>query len=487
MTEPDQSPDPSTAAPIPEQGDPHASRPWPVWLASLAGLALIARAFWPGIMIDDARWQYQQAVDNAFEDWHPPLMAWGWRQLSLLIAPGPAPMLVLQLLLAWGGLALIGGWAWRRGWRGAALALVAAGFLPASLMLLGAVTKDCLMAGLLLSATGLLLRLPDLSPRSRAFVRAAILLLLLLAAALRFNAFLACLPLALAALPARALASWPRRIASALLLSAAFLGIGPAIATALQAEKTGVRQSLIIFDLGGITAFSGQSVFPDLGVPDPVRVNARCYDPYQWDTYSDWAKVPCPLGYDVIQPLVDDEDLDPAALWLSAIRHHPLAYAEHRLAHFNQATYFLIRKPPVQSGWLQSADNPWSFRVAPNAAEDAVAAADRLVIRTPLGFPIVWLALGFAALLAALVMRLRGPALALAASATLYGSGYLLVGVATGMRYQLWTWFASVIAAVLVWAETKRSQRGIPRWLTLALPLLVVVPAALALGARAGG
>jgi len=39
-------------------------------------MATIAYAYWPGIMIDDARWQYQQAVDNAYEDWHPPLMAW---------------------------------------------------------------------------------------------------------------------------------------------------------------------------------------------------------------------------------------------------------------------------------------------------------------------------------------------------------------------------------------------------------------------------
>ena len=46
-------------------------------------------------MIDDARWQYQQSVDNAYEDWHPPLMAWIWHYLMLL-EPGPGPMLVLQ-------------------------------------------------------------------------------------------------------------------------------------------------------------------------------------------------------------------------------------------------------------------------------------------------------------------------------------------------------------------------------------------------------
>jgi len=65
------------------------SRAW-LWaaLAVVAGgFALIACAYWPGVMIDDARWQYQQAVDNAFEDWHPPIMAWVWRQMMLLVAP----------------------------------------------------------------------------------------------------------------------------------------------------------------------------------------------------------------------------------------------------------------------------------------------------------------------------------------------------------------------------------------------------------------
>ncbi|URD61040.1 hypothetical protein M8312_00525 [Sphingomonas sp. KRR8] len=476
----------STAVAGPHQGNLETSRPWPVWLAALVGLLLTAGAFWPGIMIDDARWQYQQSVDNAYEDWHPPIMAWLWRQLSLVL-PGPGLMLALQLLLAWGGMALIGGWAKRRGWKGAALGVVAAGFLPGALMLMGAVTKDCLMAGTLLAATGLLLWLQDVRTTHAGWLlRTLIFALLLFAAALRFNAFLACLPLALAAVPASSLASWPRRIGAALLFSAAFLAVGPAVSSALHAEKTGVQQSLIIFDLGGITAFSGQNVFPDLGVRDPVAVNARCYDPYQWDTYSDWAKVPCPLGYDAIQPLVDDEDIDPKALWIDAIRHHPLAYAEHRLAHFNQATYFLIRHSPGNTGWLTSVDNPWHYQVTPNPVLDAVGTADRLVLKTPLGWPIIWLALALAALVGALALRVRGPALALAASAFLYGSGYLLVGVATGMRYQLWTWFAAIIAALFVWAEWRNSQRGLPRWLPIALILLVLVPAALGLGARTG-
>ena len=87
-----------------------------ILIIALLGAALICSAYWPGVMIDDARWQYQQALDNAYENWHPPLMAWVWHQLTFL-ASGPGPMLLLQLFLYWVGFALIGWAAWARGVR----------------------------------------------------------------------------------------------------------------------------------------------------------------------------------------------------------------------------------------------------------------------------------------------------------------------------------------------------------------------------------
>src|SRR5260221_11569539 len=101
-----------------------------VILAIIAlGFGLVAYAYWPGVMIDDARWQYQQAVDNAYEDWHPPLMAWVWRRLAFMV-PGPAPMLLLQLLLYWAGIALIAWWAYRRGSGRSPAALASAAPIP---------------------------------------------------------------------------------------------------------------------------------------------------------------------------------------------------------------------------------------------------------------------------------------------------------------------------------------------------------------------
>src|SRR5438270_9229171 len=170
-------------------------------LIVIAGFGVIATAYWPGVMIDDTRWQYQQVVDHAFEDWHPPLMAWIWSRLAF-IARGPAPMLVLQLLLYWSGIALIAWWAWRRGSARLAVAIAAAGWLPASFALSGTVLKDVLMAGFLLCATGLIL-CRSLVRRTglHSAMTAVSILAIFAAAALRFNAFFACLPLLLAALP----------------------------------------------------------------------------------------------------------------------------------------------------------------------------------------------------------------------------------------------------------------------------------------------
>ena len=47
----------------------------------VAAASLTALAYWPGLMTWDAIRQYGQAVDGDFDDWHPPVMEWIWRQL----------------------------------------------------------------------------------------------------------------------------------------------------------------------------------------------------------------------------------------------------------------------------------------------------------------------------------------------------------------------------------------------------------------------
>jgi hypothetical protein len=456
-------------------------------IAIALGLAIVAVSYWPGVMIDDARWQYQQSVDNSYEDWHPPLMAWIWRRL-MFIQPGPGPMLLLQLALYWAGIALMVYWANKRGRPRLGFTLALAGWIPATFALSGTVTKDFLMAAALTSATGLLLAKDVFNRRwVRNTLGAISVALIFFAAALRLNAVVACVPLLLAALPRRLVSTKPRIALSSLIGAMMLLVIGPAINATLDAEHTDVDLSLIIFDLGGITEHSGVDAFPNLGVRNPVAVNHRCYDPTQWDSYSTWAQTPCLLGFERFQNAKDDDEFDPVTVWLTAIARHPLAYAEHRLQHFNLSAAFLVASGPDFTAWSQSVDNPWGYKVRPNAVIASVTGVTDAAARTPIGWPIFWMSVAFATLVVGLLIRSQPVPIALAASSFLYGFSYVVLSVAVGMRYYVWTIIGAALAALLMGdGLANRDQKSAGRAMRIGTAI-VAVPTALAILARAIG
>jgi hypothetical protein len=259
---------------------------------------------------------------------------------------------------------------------------------------------------------------------------------------------------------------------------------GPAISALLQAEKTDVELSLIIFDLGGITEHSGVSQFPDMHVPDPVAVNHLCYDPYGWDSYSDWAKKPCPLGFDPLQALVDDGDFDAKAWWVRSITAHPIAYLQHRLIHFNLSSWFLVSGGPDFTAWSQSVPNPWGFRVGDNGLLNFITRVTDDAATTPIGWPIFWISIALAALVAGLIARSRREPIAIAASAFFYGAGYLVVGVATGIRYYIWTFNGAAIAAFVIGSELWRRRLELRRGSIVIAAGIAIVPTLMAIASR---
>jgi hypothetical protein len=90
--------------------------------------------------------------------------------------------------------------------------------------------------------------------------------------------------------------------------------------------------------------------------------------------------------------------------------------------------------------------------------------------RTPLGWPICWIALALG--LVAAGWRLPGPALPLAVSAVLYGGGYLVLSVASDLRYHLWTMLAAGLAFVLVAAAVPRRRLMLAMLPALAIALI---------------
>jgi hypothetical protein len=440
----------------------------------LAAAMAQAVLYWPGIMIWDSIRQYREALNGRFDDWHPPILDWLWRQLTV-IAPGPATMLVLQLLLYWGGYALLVAWAARQGRRALAVALGLCALFPLALGLIGVVMKDSLMAATLVAAAALIAW--TLTGRA-AWGRVPAILLLLFAAALRFNAVLACLPLLIAALPASWRATPVRLVVSATAGLALLLVVLPAVNSVLRARPTGVELSLVIFDLGGITENSGTNVFPPVpGIDDPVAVNHGCYDPVKWDPYSWWVDEPCAIGFTNLVPALYRTGKSPYRLWLQAIAAHPIAYAEHRLAHFNANSRFLVRSEVVKAVPDQSDPNPWNYRIQPTAPISTLDGVVTDLEATPLEWPIWWIGLAAGLLLLAPLLPSRTLITALGLSSLLYGLGYLVLSVASEMRYHLWTMMAALVAAVLTASDLARLPQLPVRRLAAALmlPALIAV------------
>lgn len=405
--------------------------------------ALQLAAYWPGIMYWDAVRQYGQAVSGHFDDWHPPAMEWVWRRL-IVLQPGPAPMLLLQTGLYWLGFALLAGSAWRAGRRRLAVLIVLPALLPFALATLGSVLKDSLMAGALLAAAGLTAWAGE---ERRWGLRSAAIALLLFAATLRFNALLAALPLLVAVLPG----AWrrtPTRLIACIVVSALALAVAMPLANrATGARPSGVALSLVIFDLGGITEQSGVDAFPPLAVSDPVAINHRCYDPVRWDSYAWWVAEPCPIGFAGVRDAFAAHRQSPYLFWLKAIAAHPLAYAEHRFRHANDNLRFIIGHDVERPVQPQSAPNDWGYRIARNPAQRWIDWLAVQTCRTPLGWPICWITLAFGLVWAG--WRVAG-AMPLALSAAMYGGGYLLLSVASDLRYHLWTMLAAGLAFAVV-------------------------------------
>jgi hypothetical protein len=450
------------------------NRPAAIILLILLAAALAQLlAFWPGIMVWDPIRQYRQAVSGQYDDWHPPAMNWLWRQLGLFDR-GPAPMLLLEALLYWSGFALL---ALREALRGrtiraAAIALLA--LLPASMVLLGTILKDVLMAGALLLATGLI---AWRRPGDRALGLAAALLLVG-AATLRFNAVPACLPLALLLLPERWTAR-PARLAVAATVAALILAAALPIANRLLGtQRSHVELSLIIYDLGGIARFSGSDAFPPMPIADPVAVNRGCYSPISWDPYAWWSPDPCPIGFTLLEPVLTAPGASATGIWARAIITHPFAYAAHRLVHFNQDVRFITHESRLPRLFFASDPNDWGFQVPPSRLREALAPIATASLATPLGWPICWLTLAGAVLL--IGTGGNRLATALAWSSLLYGLSYLPLSVASEVRYHLWTMIAAGLAASIGISGSK----DVARWRRIAACVLPGATIAIAIAAR---
>jgi len=436
-----------TAAPVPAPA-------LPAWLipALIAALATcqIATFRW-GVIMPDAVVQYGQALSGDYGDWHPPVMAWLWRWLGAARF-GSAPMLLLQVSLYWLGLGLIAdglrrAWPERRWWP---LLPILIGALPIPFGQLAAVLKDSQLAACLLAASGIAIWHALQGRTMRWPARVAIAVLVVIAAAARFNAPFAGAPVLLLALPR------PPR-GPICMIVAALPAIALLFATAvlinqlmLQPRAQRPMLSLVNFDLAGISLRSGTNVYPPAARPTMVLL-ARCYSPASFNPHY-------AADCDTVEGgLHQRYDAQGGALpvWLGAIAHHPLAYARHRLAHFNVNQRFAVAHVPDDAVFIATTPNDLGLFFKAGPATLGIYHVATWLAWSPLGRPATWLVVALGVLLCTGSV----PARLLALSALLYGAGYAMVSVAPDLRYNLWTLLAAMLALLIGWDTMSPRQR----------------------------
>jgi len=178
-----------------------------------------------------------------------------------------------------------------------------------------------------------------------------------------------------------------------------------------------------------------------------------CYAPAFWDHLAPWGE--CRFFWDRLAVSRDlqgiVETLDAPALveaepnpelrdlWVAAIVRHPLAYAQHRLAHFGSEI------------WRGASIGE------PDGQEPAeIVLYDRVTASA------LWLAIGVGLLIQFARVRAQrrsasiDAALALLLSGLPYAFAYLVIGVATELRYVLWSLMAIFTALVISLPELRQ-------------------------------
>src|ERR1700704_28648 len=328
-----------------------ASPAWPVVLLVVAGYLLTVLVFYPGYVTVDARYVYADARAWQLGDWQSPVMG----VLGLLIdpiAPGALSMFLLTATLYWLGFGLLALVAARRSLALALLTPLLA-FVPPAFVFVGMVWRDILFGVIWLAAATLAFAVAERNNlalwRTRWPIQAAALLLIALGVLLRPNAIFAAPFLATYAV-------WPahfdlKRMALLLIPGVVvFYALVPLVYYGvLDAKRQNPLHSILLFDLGGITHFSGENQFPVAWSADQAALlTSKCYDPVRWDSY--WHVPPCPF---VMQRLERPDDVifgTPRLVtaWWHAVAAHPLAYLEHRATFMWQ---FLARSNLVLPVW----------------------------------------------------------------------------------------------------------------------------------------
>lgn len=410
-----------------------------------AGFALTVLIFQPGYATLDARYVYNDSKTLNFGDWQSPAMMLLWWVIDPL-APGALSMFLLIAALYWLGFGVLALTVARRvPWLGFLTPLLA--FAPPAFFFVGIIWRDILFGVAWLLAAVLPFATADSAVRIRIPAQAASLLLIAFGVLLRPNGIFAAAILATYAVwPARfdlkraALVFLPATLLCYALVPAVYYGL-------LHAKRQNPLHSLMVFDLGGITHFTGENQFPVAwSAEETALLTGRCYNAKLWDVY--WYVPPCSFVMERLEKRPDDVIFGTPRLtqaWRRAIAAHPLAYLQHRASFM----WNFLARPNLVLPYLDWEEPGATY--GRNPYFRPLLDLHNRIETTVLFRPGLWLVLALA--VAAVSWRARRtPAGAFAVGAATSGAVYLMtffaVGVASDFRYAYWCVLAVLSGAV---------------------------------------
>src|SRR5262245_5967673 len=418
-----------------------------------AGFGLTLLIFYPGIMTYDAKFVYEYIAKHTLEDWQSPVMTVLWALIDP-IAPGSASMFLLTAAAYWLAFGLLG---FTLAGRSAALGALPPLFalLPPAFVFVGVIWRDVLFAVTWFLAIVLTFAVTDRPSKQRVPIQAIAFALCCLGVLLRPNSIIAAPLLAIYIVwPLRM--RWKRTAFLYVPAIAAFFGLVQFIYYGvLGATRQHPLQSIMIFDLGGISHFTKENQFPVAwNERDTALLLNGCYRPTEWDLY--WRLEPCEF---VMRKIEKEEKLFGTPVitkaWANAVVRHPIAYLEHRASFMWN---FLGSSNLTM--WVANIEKP-DATVFP----DRPAFAALMIVHDVLK-PTVLFRGGFwllaCLLMSALAWRRRDTpegacTIAACGSASLYVLTFFSVGVASDFRYGYWAVLASIagLSALLSPAKTR--------------------------------
>jgi hypothetical protein len=414
-------------------------RSWLVALASLIMLLINLISQYPGVPTGDSDNQYAQAVSGRFNDWHPPIMAWLWSKL-LWVADGSGPLFAIHILCYWLGFGLIALGMGRIGRNRSAWTVVAlGGFLP-FVATNALIFSDVGMAVAFLTAFGLCFFYRSQGGRIPLVAASLAGVCLVYGVLVRANAVFAAAPLVVYAACPSSLRRPVHLFASCLAVILITVPVSRAFNRwVLHARPVYAEVSLMLFDVVGTAFFSRDlSVLSEENSQFSLESVTKCYSPVVWDTLM-WREG-CHFFF----------GRHPTTVWIQAVLKHPLAYVEHRLAHFNSELYFLVPRHHAYERALN---------IYGHHSEDSEGVPwDRDPLITPmfalvLGLAVVTMSFPKSAIVPG---NLQIASFCLALSGTSYSTAYLLIGVYSSPRYHYWSIVAILIATILYSSEHYR-------------------------------